>query len=293
LFIFSLTHSSIAHSETIALFAPSAPFSGPVARLDYVTGLAAHIAAELGGEWRGKTFARAADFAAAARRGELDYAVVDAAYAAGAAHPVLAVAVREGETAAPWELVSARAGGVAELRGATLALPDVGPRSEAFAWDVLFEGELAREHFARLQLAADALSALAAVERGRADAALVPAGLALPSGVRRIARLRAVAWPVLVSLRGDAREEVVRAAASYDGRVLSSFAAGGADAVRALAERFSARRRRLPLLVPEPRLAAAALLAGARPRVPRADARSLLVGPAPPPNSPKPPAIGR
>jgi hypothetical protein len=288
---------SLAHAETVGLFSPTAPFPGPVARLDYITSLAAHLQSRLGGTWRGKTFARAGDFAAAVRRGELDYAVVDAAYlaAAGISHTVLAAAQRSGATAAPWEVVSMLPGGLGELKGRTLAVPDIGARAEPFVHDVLFEGEIARDHFARLQLAADALSALAAVERGRADAALVPAGLALPEGARRVVSLRPVAWPLLVSLRGAGRSDVAQAAASHDGRVFSGFlpGAGGADAVRALASRFSGRRRRVPILVPEPRLAAAALLAGSRPTMPRSDARSLLIVTSTPPNPAKPPAIGR
>jgi len=286
-----------AEAETVGLFAPAAPFPGPVARLDYVTGLAAHLEKGVGGSWRGKTFARAADFAAAVRRGELDYAVVDAAYlaAAGVPHTVLAAAQRAGATGAAWEVVSMLPGGLDGLKGRTLAVPDIGARGETFVHDVLFEGELARDHFGKLLLAADALSALAAVERGRADAAVVPAGLALPAGARRAVTLRPVAWPLLVSLRGPGRPEVARAAAGYDGRVFNGFVQGdaGAEAVRALAARFTGRRRRVPILVPEPRLAASALLAGGRPTMPRSDARSLLIVTSAPPNPPKTPAIGR
>src|SRR5262249_16173845 len=76
--LFLLLLAGGAHAEGIGLYAPTAPFSGPVARLDYVTGLAER----LGGDLVGRAYAKAADFNAAVKRGELGYAVVDFAYLA-------------------------------------------------------------------------------------------------------------------------------------------------------------------------------------------------------------------
>jgi hypothetical protein len=282
--ILFLLFSSTSRAETIGLYAPAAPFSGPVARIDYVNGLASH----LGSGWNGKAYARAADFAAAVKRGELDHAVIDAAYLAaiGTPYTVLATARRGGATGASWEVITAAGtGGVAALRGKTVAVPDVGARTEAFVHEVLFEGEIDRDFFGKLLTAPDALSALAAVERGRADAAVVPSGLPLPAGARRVLTLRTVPWPVLVSLKGGGGEVVLRAA-GYDGNVFDGFVAGGGDAVRALAGRFSGRARRAPILVPDLRLPAAALLGGRTFTVPRTDPKTLV-------ERRKPKAVGR
>jgi len=247
-----LVLAGAAHAEGLGLYAPTAPFSGPVARLDYVTALAE----KLGGELVGHAYAKPADFAAAVKRGELGYAVVDAAYVAaiGAPWTVLAVAQRGGQTEAPWEVVSAQpAASLPALRGRTAAVPAIGARDDAFLYQVLLEGELPHDFFAKVSFAPDALSALAAVERGRADCAIVPAGLALPAGVHRVATLRAVSWPVLVALPGAQRAGAVGAAAlRANGQVLEGFApaGGAAGQLLALAGRLGHTERRPPLLVP-------------------------------------------
>jgi len=252
----------IAHAEGIGLYAPSAPFAGPVERLDYVTGLAA----TLGGGLVGHVYARASDFAAAVKRGEISYAVVDAAYLAaqGSPYPVLATARRGGQTEAPWEVVSALpVTSLSGLRGLGLAVPAIGARDEAFLTQVLLEGELPRDFFGRVSFAPDARSALAAVERGRADCAVVPSGLPRAPGVHRVATLRAVSWPVLVALPGAEHPDAVAgAAARAHGTVLEGFVAGGEGAMRALAGRFTHEERRAPLVSPPLRLAGAALVGG-------------------------------
>lgn len=273
--------ASLAHAEGIGLYAPTVPFSGPVARLDYVTALAE----KLGGDLVGHAYAKAADFAAAVKRGELGYAVVDVAYlaAVGAPWTVLAVAQRGGQTEAPWEVVSAQpAASLVALRGRTAAVPAIGARDEAFLYQVLLEGELPHDFFAKVSFAPDALSAVAAVERGRADCAIVPAGLALPAGVHRAATLRAVSWPVLVALPGAQRSAAVAAAAlRANGQVLEGFApaGGAADQLQALAGRFGHTERRPPLLVPPLKVSTAPLVGGRTYSIPRADVLTSLVDP--------------
>ncbi len=266
-----------ARADTVGLFAPSAPFSGSVARLDFVSALAGH----LGQGWNGKAYARATDFAAAVKRGEVQYAVIDAPYLAalGVPYRVLATAERGGATSAPWEVISATpATGLVGLRGKTIAIPDVGHRADAFLTEVLLEGELGKDFFAQVVQAPDALSALAAVERGRADAAIVPSGLPLPAGMRRVVSLRSISWPLLVALPGAA-ETAPEAAATFRSQVFTRFVTGGGDAVRALAGRFSRRPRRAPLLIPDLREAASALVAGRSFTIPRGDPRAYIVSP--------------
>jgi hypothetical protein len=271
--------ASTARADFIGLYAPSAPFSGPVARLDFV----AKLATELGPTFTGRAYARAADFAAAVKRGELSFAVVDAAYLAaiGAPYRVLAIAQRGGATEAAWEVVtSTPAQSLIGLRGKTVAVPDIGARAEAFVHDFLLEGELPRDFFGRVTYAPDSLSALAAVERGRADAAIVPSGLTLPAGTRRVATLRALSWPVLVALPGAGGIDAVTAAAvRVRGEVLEGFLTGGGAAVQALAGQLGRVDRRAPFLAPPLRLPAADLVGGARGSIQRTELTEYLVDP--------------
>ena len=267
-----------ASADTVGMFAPSAPFAGPVARLDFVSALAAH----LGAGWTGRAYAKAGDFVAAVKRGELQYAVVDAPYLAalGVPYRILATAERGGATAAPWEVVSSSsATSLLALRGKTVAIADIGARGDSFFTEVLLEGEVGKDFFAQVVPAPDALSALAAVERGRADAAFVPSGLELPSGVRRVVTLRTISWPVLVALSGTGDPAVTEAAGSFRGQVFTRFVAGGGDAVRNLEGRFARRIRRAPLLIPDLRESASALAGGRAFSVPRPDPRTYIVTP--------------
>ncbi len=132
--------------------------------------------AKTGRTMSGRAFAKAGDFSAAIRRGDIHYAVVDAPYLAalGVPYTVLAVAERGGATQAAWEVVtSLPARTLAELRGKTVAVPTIGARDEAFVSQVLLEAEVPKDFFAKITYAPDALSALAAIEHGRAEVAIV------------------------------------------------------------------------------------------------------------------------
>jgi hypothetical protein len=272
---------------TVGVFAPCAPFDGPVARLDLAAKLATHLAPTVGASSGvGRAYGRVGDFAAAVKAGELDYAIVDAPYLAalGVPYKVIGAASRGGATAAAWELVTtANAKTVLDLKGKTLILPDIGARKEAFLTEVLLGGELPIEHFGQVTYAPDALSALGSLGHGRADAALVPVGLSLPAGATRVTLLGTVPWPVLVALPGtDAAEaeKVAGALAGFSGdTVVERLARGGGDAVRSLAGRFGHAVRRGPLAVPALRLAVDALVAGRTFTIVRPDPASLISAP--------------
>jgi hypothetical protein len=276
--------ASGAHAEGLGLYAPAAPFSGPVARLDFVSGLAARLGPGL----VGRAYAKATDFAAAVKRGEVSYAVVDVAYLAASGLPatVLAVAQRGGQSETPWEVVSSvPARALTELRGRSVALPSIGARDELFLAQVLLEGELGRDFFAHPSFAPDALSALAAVERGRAEVAIVPSGLALPAGVHHVATLRPLSWPALVALSGAPRgaELAAAAAAWHDaGAVLDGFAPASNAVVQGLAHDLTPSvARRAPLVTPPLRIAGAALLGGRPVALPLAEVTTYLRDPPP------------
>jgi hypothetical protein len=275
--LLALLLAPVAWAEQVGVYAPSAPFDGPVARVDFANRVAAALAQATGVAWEGRSYARAADFSAAVKRGEVTVAVVDVAYlaASGAGYPVLAGAVHGGALSTSWELVGAR--GVAGLKGKTLVVPSVGARDESFVLEVLLEGEVDRSHFGKITYAPDALSAIASLEHGRADAALVPSGLKLPAGVRTVTTLRHLAWPVVVGLPGlpaALRAKIEKALPLATGDpVFERLVAVTADGVKTVAGRFGRPARRGPLVVPALKIAADALLSGrftiARPDVTR------------------------
>lgn len=288
-----LGRAPLAHADDlqVALFAPSAPFAGTSARVEYVTRLADHLGDALATRAAGKTYARASDFAAAARKGAVDVAVVDATYLAalGVPYTVVATSTRDGATGAAWQLVTR--GGEArilDLAGKTLLAPTLGGREDDLVLDALLGGELPRDFFASITASPDVVSLLAALGLGRADAAVVPGGVDLPAGVTRVATLPRASYPVLVVIRGNAerRRAVAAAAARFTGGdVLAGFTAGGADDVRAFAARFTRRDRRGPMVVPILRLPLDDLLAARTLVIPRTPIEALLApaAPLPPP----------
>jgi hypothetical protein len=277
---------AIARADDVRLgiYAPSAPFASTAARLDYATRLAEHMAGD--GKGTGKVFARAADFAAAVKAGEIDLAVVDATYlaATGASYTVLAVATRDGAESSAWQVVT-RGGEatIADLKGKKLLVPSIGGHEAAFVYEAMLGGELPRGFFAKVDSSPDVVSALAALGLGRADAAVVPGVVDLPSGVTRIATLPSVPLPVLVELRATGTPSKIRAATARKfagGEVLSGF--GGFSApIQELAARFKHAERRGPFLVPTLRVGLDDLIAARKLAISRVPLESLLASPAP------------
>jgi hypothetical protein len=281
-----LASTARADTITVGMFAPSAPFDGTAARVDYVNKLAGAVGAALGKDGIGRVYGRASDFAAALMKGEVLVAVVAARYlaigGAGAA-AVVAVAQRTGEPAAPWQLMTRTARTVLDLRGKTVLVPAMGGREGDFVRNALYDGELARDFFGRIEAAPDTASALASLGVGKADAALVPGGVAAPAGVQVIATLPAVSWPVVVvaGLDDAARAKVVAALTTFaGGGALPSFRRADADVVHALAHRMVAPEKRGLMVVPEPRVGVAELVAARRFAIPRTDVKALVAVPA-------------
>ncbi len=262
-------HAQSRDTVTVGIYAPSAPFDGPVERLDFVSKLASHVASAAGAsKGVGRAYSSATEFNAAVKRGDIQYAVIDGPYSAARGNPykVLATAERGGATSATWQLVtSTSAKTVLDLRGKRISLPRIGSRNSAFLTNVLLGGELSESFFGAKVWSPDALSSLAAVKVGRADAAFVPSGIAVPSGMRRVFTTTRVSWPVFVALPSatDSRNAAVATAvASFSGgSVFSGFSKSGSDA-RSLARRFSRRNKRGPMAVPTPRLGVRDLMTG-------------------------------
>ena len=272
-----------AEPVTVGVFVPSAPFDGAAARLELANKLAAHL---VGPDGVGRVYGKSSDFAAALARGEVQLALVDASFlaASGAAHTDLAVAVRDGDVAVAWQLVArAPIAGVLDLKGKTVVAPVDSPAD--FVENAMLGGELP-PGFLRAMASPDVLSAVTAVELGRAAAAVVPGGVALPAGVTRVATLPAVSWPVLIAARGAPADVVARArerAASFAGSgALSGLRAAGAETYQPLARRLRRAVRQAPMLLPNLRITVGALVEGRTFTIARPALSSYVTPPAPP-----------
>lgn len=257
-----------ADSVTVGLFAPTAPFPSTSARVELATRLGEHVGKALGKKGTGKVFARSSDFAAAVRRGEVTVALVDAAYLAihGGNYTVIAAAVRGGETAHEWQLVARRTKKLADLEGKRVLVPGVGGRESELVLNALLSGEVRKGFFAKIEAAPDTVSAVAALGLGKADAAVVPVGVELPAGTHVLARLPALAGPVLVTYAGiTARERQTLAAslAALEGdRTVAGFRPADGEAVKQIARRFIVPDKRGPFAVPAARLLVGELVEG-------------------------------
>jgi ABC transporter, phosphonate, periplasmic substrate-binding protein len=279
--------AGVAHADTITIgvFAPTEPFPSTAARVDLATRLGEHIGKALGATGNGKVYARSGDFAAAVRKGDVAVALVDAAYlaAAGGNYTVIAAAVRNGETSHGWQLVARTGAKLADLKGKRILVPSIGGRESELALAVLLGGEVARDYFAKIEAAPDASSAIAAVGLGKADAALVPAGIATPVGDAIILALPALPGPVLVAYGSPPRERInalANAAASFRGDVtIDGFRGGDPEAIRALARRFTVTPKRGPLAIPAVRLLVGDLVEGRTFAIERTQAAAFAIAP--------------
>ncbi len=248
-----------AEPINVGLFAPSAPFPSTAARVELASRLGEHLGTGLGGTGMGRVYARAGDFAAAVKKGEITLALVDSAYLASTSgYTVIASGLRGGEANQGWQLVARGATKLAELKGKRVLVPSNGGRETDFVLNVLFGGEVSRDFFGKLEPAPDTTSALAALGLAKADAAIVPVGVELPGGVAVVLALGTLTGPTLVAygtLSPQQRTALVAAAGSFKGdATVGGFRASDGDAVRSIARRFSVQAKRGPLVVPSVRL---------------------------------------
>jgi hypothetical protein len=264
-----LAGAAVARAEpiTVGLFAPSAPFPSTVARVELAKRLGVELGAALGTPGSGRVYARAADFAAAVKRGEVTIALVDPAYLAGTTgYTVLAISLHAGEPVRAWQVVARGAARVSELEAKRVLVPSVGGRETDLVINVLLGGELGRGFFAKIEPAPDTAAALAALGLGKADAAVVPVTGELPPGTSAVVALGVLSNPVLVVYRpmtAIRRDAVIAAAAGFAGdATVSGFRAADAEVVRAVARRFSPPVKRSPFAVPAARFAVGELVDG-------------------------------
>lgn len=273
--------AATAHAEnvTVGLFAPSAPFPSTAARLELANKLGEHIGKALGGAGSGRVYARAGDFAAAVKKGDVTIALVDAPYLASTTgYTVLAASTRGGDTEQAWQVVARGAKKITELRGKRVLVPANGGRESDFALNVLLGG--VEKDFFKVEASPDTVSALAAVQLGKADAAIVPAGVELPSGTAAVLALPAVATPMLVAYGASEKDRasIIAAVAGFKGdATIAGFRGGDAEGVRAIARRFGAAVKRGPLVVPSVRLLVGDLVEGRKLSIERTPATAFAV----------------
>lgn len=264
----------------LGLFAPSAPFPSTTARLE----LASRLGDALGAG-AGKVFARASDFAAAVRDGQVTLALVDPAYLAiaGGGYTVIAAAVRDGDTSHVWQLVARDARSIAALRGKRLLVPSLGGHEAELVDNVLLGGEVTRGYFGAIEAAPDTASALAALGLGKADAAFVPAGVALPGEAKVILSVPAIPGALLVAygaVSADRRAQLAAAAAAFHGdATIAGFRPARDGVVRELARRFAPPVKRGPFALPAIRLLVGDLVAGRTFSIPRTPATAFTLRP--------------
>jgi ABC-type amino acid transport substrate-binding protein len=282
---------------TIGLFAPSAPFPSTAARVELASRLGGELGKALSVSGSGRVYARAADFAAAVKKGEVTLALVDPAYlpaylaSTGSAPVVIAVAVSsDDKTAGPWQFVARGGAKIADLQGKHVLVPNLGGREVDFVLNALLDGGVGRDFFAKIEPAPDTASALAALALGKADAVVVPMTGALPPGTTAVPAapaLPALPNPVLVAY-GTLSEQDLRAvreaAKRFQGdATIAGFRApdgeSDGDALRGVARRFTAAIKRGPFLIPAVRLVVGDLLEGRTFAIERTPAAAFAIAP--------------
>jgi len=285
----ALALGSAVHAAplTLGLFAPSAPFPSTAERVEFANRLGAELGKALQVPGSGRVYARAADFAAAVKKGEVTLALVDPAYLAsptaspGTSFVVIAVSRADDKAERTWQLVAHAGTRLAELKGRRVLVPSLGGHEAAFVMNVLLGGEVGRDFFAKIDPAPDTASALAALELGKADAAVVPMTGDLPGGTVEVLALPALSNPVLVVYGGLDRDAVLAASLAFKGdATIAGFSAADGQLVGELASRFRPPAKRGPFLVPAVRLLVGDLIEGRRFAIERTPVTAFTIAPA-------------
>jgi hypothetical protein len=272
-----------ADTITLGVFAPTAPFPSLSVRFELATRLGEHVGKAIGQQVTGKVFARAGEFAAAVKRGEVTVALVDAAYlaVAGGNYTVIAVGLRGDNWGQRWQLVARGGGKLGALRGKRVLVPSIGGREVDFVLNVMLGGEVSRAFFAPIETAPDTASALAALGLGKVDAAVVPTGIDLPQGVAAVLALPSLPGPVLVVYGAvKDRAALIKAATSFHGdATVEGFRTVDVDVGREISRRLVVPAKRGPLAVPAIRLLVGDLVEGRTFAIERTPATTFVLRP--------------
>ena len=282
---------SVAHADnvTVGLFAPTraVPVDGRARRARDPARRARSARRSAAPAAAGSTRA-AADFAAAVKKGEVTVALVDAAYLAGAGGNYTVIAARRRATATSthgWQLVARGARRSSPSSRASACSCPASAAARPTSCSTCCSAARSRsDFFAKIEAAPDTASALAALGLGKADAAVVPAGVELPAGTAEVLALPALVGPGARRLRrGDAAAApgAAAAAASFkgDATVAGVPAPAMPTRVRAIARRFARPVKRGPLVVPAVRLVVGDLVEGRTFAIERTPASAFVAVP--------------
>jgi hypothetical protein len=284
------TAAAQSDTITVGLYVPTAPFDSSADRNSFINALADHLeGAADGKKVVGKVFGSAGALATAVKNKEVQFAVLDAPYAAaiGLPYQELAAAVRGGDAKAPWQLVGKGISKLSDLKGKKLAIPGTGAKESAFVTNALLGGEVDASYFDKIVTASDPKSALTLVSVGKADAALVPSGVDIPGGLTKVMSLREVGWPMFVATP-SAPADLVKAFGSrvksfQSGGVFTGFTSADSGGYKSLAGSFGKPSRKGPMAIPPPaRLSVREILEGRKFAVPLSDVLSLVEAPPKP-----------
>lgn len=274
---------------TVGLFAPSAPFPSTAARVELANQLGAWLGRALGAPGAGRVYARAADFAAAVKRGEITLALVDPAYLASVtgSYTLIAASLNaEAKVGRAWRLVARAGADLPDLQGQRVLVPSLGGREADFVFNVLLGGDVGRDFFAKIEAAPDTASALAALGLGKADAVVVPVAGELPPGTAELLRWPAspaLPNPLLVAygaMPADQRNALREAARAFPGDVtITGFDDVAPDAVAGVARRLGPQVKGGPFLVPAARLVVRDLVEGRTFAIERTPATAFAIAP--------------
>ena len=259
--------ASVARAQkqqvTIAIFAPNAPFEDSAKRFAYVQALAEHVSKAASVQATAKAFARAGDFEAAVKKGQVDFAIVDAVYLAErgvGSFKVVATATIGGQTSQSWRLyanTSVGASSPSQLSGKRLAYAAAsGAKDTAFLENALFDGVVPiGKFFGKRETAPDVASAVSTVSLGKADAVFAPEGRG--KGLKPVgdslARIPLPAFCVVNSSLSQSTTNAVTAAISGFslGGTFDGWKSSGAGPYDELARRMAPRSKRPMMADPE------------------------------------------
>ncbi|MCA9541307.1 MAG: hypothetical protein KC620_20540 [Myxococcales bacterium] len=190
----------------LGVYAPWLYFPTSLARGQYAEQLAGAVGRIAGLELRGRGFSAEGEFQEQIKSGQVAFAVVDAQYQIEKGLTALAQGIAEGRPTRTMVLVvrDGLDGGIADLKGKTLARVTVGPGDQAFITNYLLQNQVEADYFARGRGVRDAQGALSLVKLGKADATFLYRGPAAG-----IFESRPVPLPVVVQTRADLDPAVV------------------------------------------------------------------------------------
>jgi ABC transporter, phosphonate, periplasmic substrate-binding protein len=263
----ALGGSDIAYAQkqqvTIAIFAPNAPFEDSAKRFAYAQALAEHVTKTANVQATAKAFARSSDFESAVKKGQVDFAIVDAVYLAErgiGSFKVLATATVGGQTTQAWRLYAATTVGAtspSQLTGKRLAYASAGSSKDtAFLENALFEGVVPiAKFFGKREIAPDVASAVSTVSLGKADAVFAPDGRG--KGLKPVGdALARIPLPAFCVAKSEVPQQTVSSVTSAIGGfslggTFDGWKASGAGPYEELSRRMAPRTKRPLMADPE------------------------------------------